>query len=104
MDIKYWTPVFVSLVLAIASVQAFADSGWNYDEDSDTTVLSYSGSPVSQSAPRPENEVVEHAGTWYYDEDSDTIVNTGERSRDNYARTNPPEIPVSGFDMAFLDL
>jgi len=102
MDIKFWTPVLVSLVLATGSVQAMADSGWSYDEDTDTINLGYSGSPVPQS--HSEDEVVEHAGNWYYDDVTETIVFTSEGSRSKYIRSNPSnEEPVFDYELAFLD-
>jgi hypothetical protein len=30
MNIKQWTRVLIATLLAFGSVQAFADSGWNY--------------------------------------------------------------------------
>ena len=105
MNTKQWTPVLIVSLLAFGSAQAFADSGWHYDEDSDTVIFRYNGSPVTSSTSQLEDDVMEHAGAWYYDEDSDTIVFNGEGDRSNYARTNPLiETPQVDFDMAYLDL
>ena len=49
MNTKQWTPVLIVSLLAFGSAQAFADSGWHYDEDSDTVIFSYNGSPVTSS-------------------------------------------------------
>jgi len=104
MNTNQWIPVLIALTLAIGSVQAFADSGWYYDEDSDTVIYSYSGGPVTHSTSRSEDEFVEHTGAWYYDEDSDTIVFNSEGSRSNYARTNPSiEATVFDLELVFLD-
>ena len=100
MNIKQWTPVLVALALAIGSVEAFADSGWHYDEGTDTIVYSYSGSPV----PRSEDEPMEQSGPWYYDEGTDTIVLNNMGSRDQYTQastsTNAFEFD---YNLAFLD-
>ena len=89
MDIKQWTPVLIATLLAFGSVQAFADSGWNYDEDSDTVIFSFNGSPVPQSTSRSEDEAMGNTDAWHYDEDSDTIVYNNEGSRSEHARANP---------------
>jgi hypothetical protein len=105
MDIKLWTPVLVSVILATGSVQAMADSAWSYDEGSQTIIFAYSGSPVPQSPSHPEDDVMAHTGSWYYDEGSDTIVYNGEGSRDKYVRSNPSNlVPVFNSDLAYLDL
>lgn len=102
MDIKFWTPVLVSVVFAIGSVQAMADSNWSYDESTDTITYGFSGSPVTQSS--SQDEVTRHTGAWYYDESTDTIVSNSEGSRSKYVRSNPsdPE-PAFDFELAFLD-
>ena len=45
MNTKQWTPVLIVSLLAFGSAQAFADSGWHYDEDCDTVIFNHSGSP-----------------------------------------------------------
>ena len=59
MNTNQWTPVLVALVLAIGSVQAFADSGWHYDEGTDTIVLNFGNDTVVPSASNQEDEAVE---------------------------------------------
>ena len=104
MNTKQWTPVLIVSLLAFGSAQAFADSGWHYDEDSDTVIFSYNGSPVISSTSQLEDDVMEHTGAWNYDEYTDTIVIHSKGSRSNYARTNPSiETPQIDFDMAYLD-
>jgi len=104
MDIKFLISTLIGIALAAASVQAFADSGWYYDEDSDTIVLSYSGSPVTRSTSLSEAESVEHIGAWHYDEGSDSIVINGDGSRSQYTRTTPSiEESWIDFDLVFLD-
>ena len=88
MNMKEWTPVLVASILVISSVQAFADSGWHYDEDSDTVIHNFSGSTVSHPASRSDSESTE-GGTWYYHEGSDSIVFNNEGSRSEYTRTSP---------------
>ena len=104
MNTNQWTPVLVASILVISSVQAFADSGWYYDEDSDTVIHNYSGSPISQPASRSESESTKQDGTWYYDEGSDNIVFNNEGSRSHYIRTSP-SIDTFEHDayLAFLD-
>ena len=104
MNMNQWTPVLVASILAIGTVQAFADSGWSYDEDSDTIIFSNNGSPESQPVSRSEDETLEQTGAWYYDESSDTIVINSEGSRDQYVRSNPStDISYFDFNLAFLD-
>ena len=88
MNTKQWTPVLVASILAISSVQAFADSGWHYDEDSDTVIHNYNGDPVSHSTSNSESESTDQDSTWYYNEGSDTIVFNNEGSRSQYTRTS----------------
>ena len=45
MNTKKWTPVLIVSLMAFGSAQAFADSGWHYDEDCDTVIFNHSGSP-----------------------------------------------------------
>lgn len=88
MNTKEWTPVLVASILVISSVQAFADSGWYYDEDSDTVIHSFNGSPVTQTASHAGNDSMEQGGTWYYHEDSDSIVFSHAGSRSRYSRSS----------------
>ena len=69
MNTKLWILTIVSLVLAIGTVEAFADSGWHYDEGNNTIVHSYTGSPVSRSTSPSEEQ---HTGTWHYEEEFGT--------------------------------
>ena len=101
MNINKWTPVLVALVFAIGPVQAFADSGWHYDESSDTIIFSGNSSPVTPSASSSENEVVEPAGAWYYEESSDAIVFNGEGSRDQYTRATRLSNVPADYHLAF---
>jgi len=90
MNTKQWTPIQIAFLLAFGSVQAVADSGWDYDEDRDTIVFTAEGSRSNYIRTKPSiNETVAHTGPWYHDEDRDTIVLNVEGSRSNYARTNP---------------
>lgn len=102
MDIKFWTPVLVSAVLAIGSVQAMADSSWHYDEDSQTIIYSFNGGPVTQSQSSDNSPA--QTGNWYYDEGSDTIVHNGAGSRAKYVRSNPSDEPIFNSELAYLDL
>jgi len=103
MNTKQWVPALTAFLLVSGSVQAFADSGWNYDEDSDTVIPSYSGNSSIQPASRPEN-VVEHTGAWYYDEDSESIAFSAEGSRSHHIRTNPSTDTLEPDpNLAFLD-
>ena len=104
MNIKQWTPVLVALVLAIGSVEAFADSGWHYDEGTDTIVFSFGSDTVVPSASSSRDDAMEQSGDWYYDEGSDTIVINSEGSRSQYTQastsTNTFEFD---YNLAFLD-
>ena len=72
-------PALIGLALSICTVQAFADSGWYYDEDSDTVIYSNNQSAVTQPSSLSNNAVVQHSGSWYYDESNDYIVyNVGD--------------------------
>ena len=104
MNTKFWIPTLVSTVLAIGAVEAFADSGWSYDESTETVIYNYSGSPVKHTASSSEHEVVDPTGTFYYDESSETIVFNSEGSRSHYARTKPSSDTFE-YDarLAFLD-
>ena len=102
MDIKFWTPVLVSTVLAAGSVQTMADSSWGYDEDSQTIIYPYSGSPT-QSSSHTDDDVMKQSGSLHYDEVNDWIVYHSEGSRDRYVRSNPSNEPVFDFELAYLD-
>lgn len=103
MNTKQWVPVLIAFLLGFSSVQAFAESGWNYDEDSDTVIFNYSGNPSTEPVSRADN-VAKHSGAWYYDEDSDSIVFIVEGSRSEYARINPSTDTLgSDSNLAFLD-
>jgi hypothetical protein len=102
MDSKFWTPVLLVLILAIGSVGAYADSGWRYDEDSDTILFSYSGKPVTRAISH--SDTVKHAGTWHYDESSDTIAFTGAGSRSKHVHNNPStDAFLLDSNLSFLD-
>ena len=103
MEIKKWTPALIGLFLATGTVQAFADGGWYYDEDTQTIIYEYSGSPVIQSPSSTEDAVPQHQGYWYHDEASDTIVFNVEGSRAKYIRSNPSGEAVFDLEFAFLD-
>jgi hypothetical protein len=97
-------PTLIGLTLSIGTVQAFADSGWDYDEDSDSIIFSYDGNPVSHSASLAEDGAVHQSGAWYYSEGRDSIVYNVDGSRSHYIQTRPSTGAVA-FDstLAFLD-
>jgi hypothetical protein len=70
MHTKLLMPTLIGLTLSISTVQASADGGWYYDEDSDTVIHRYDGSAVTHPPSHSNNEVVQHSGNWYYDESS----------------------------------
>ena len=104
MNTKLLMPTLIGLTLSIGTVQAFADSGWHYDEDSDSTIFSYSGSPVTQSTSHSEDGAMQQSGNWYYNESSYNIVYSVEDSRNPSVQTNSSANAI-GFDsnLAFLD-
>ena len=104
MNTNHWKPVLIASLLVTGSAQAFADSGWHYDEGTDTIIFDYSGGAPVLSTSSLENEIVEHIGPWYYDEGSDTIEINSEGSRDQYTRSTPSDHALGfEYDMAFLD-
>ena len=104
MSTKFWMPILIATALSIGTVQAFADSGWHYDEDSDAIIFSYNGSPVAHSTSHSEDGAVQQSGTWIYNESCDNIVYNVEGSRRHYVLTNP-STNAMGYDtnLAFLD-
>ena len=104
MNTKHWTPLLSAIFLAFGSAQATADSGWYYDEDSDTVIISFSGSPETSPASHSDDATVKHAGNWHYDADSDSIVFSVTGSRSQYIRNNPSiDASEINSDLAFLD-
>ena len=104
MNTKFLMPTLIGLTLSIGTVQAFADSGWRYDEDSDSVIQSYNGRPVTHPASHSENGAVQQSGTWYYDESSDNIVYNVNGSRSHSVQTTP-STDATEFDsnLAYLD-
>jgi hypothetical protein len=98
-------PTLIGLTLSISTVPAFADSGWYYDEDSDTVIHNFDGSAVTHPSSHSNNAVVQHSGKWYYDESSDNIVYIVNGSRYHAVQTGPSTDAI-GFDsnLAYLDL
>ena len=104
MNTKFLMPTLIGLTLSIGTVQAFADSGWRYDEDSDSVIYSYNMRSVTHPASHSENGAVPQSGTWYYDESSDNIVYNVDGSRSHFVQTNP-STDATEFDsnLAYLD-
>lgn len=104
MNTKIIMPTLIGLTLSISTVQAFADGGWYYDEDSDTVIHSYHGSAATSPSSNSNNAAVQHSGTWYYDESSDNIVYNVNGSRYHAVQTTPSTDAI-GFDtnLAYLD-
>lgn len=104
MNTRFLMPALIGLTLSINTIQAFAGSGWSYNEDSDTVIYSYNGSPVTRPDSHSNNAVVQHSGTWYYDESSDNIVYNVSGSR-NHADQTTLSTDAFGFDskLAYLD-
>ena len=102
MKTGYLTPIASALILAIGTVQAYADSGWQYDENSDTVDFSYSG--IASTQPRRPSEVVKYSGAWHYVADTETILFTGLESRGGHGNTHPSASALE-FDseLSFLD-
>ncbi|HYQ71149.1 MAG TPA: hypothetical protein VET88_04370 [Gammaproteobacteria bacterium] len=104
MNTKFWMPTLTAIALSIGTVQAVADSGWRYDEDSDTIIYSYGGSPVTHSTSLSYDGAVQQSGTWYYSESIDNIVYHVEGNRSHHVRSDSSTDTI-GFDsnLTFLD-
>ena len=105
MNTKQWLPVLVAVIPAFGPVQAYADSGWYYDEDRDSIVYSYTGETAIHTASAPEADSAEHSGPWYYDEAIDAVVFNGVGSRGDHTLTSPSaRAPIFDYEQTRADM